>query len=541
MHLRRLAIAAAVVALFFTAADAQQTVTRGTDLSVDAASDGRYAIDLSGELWVVPGGGGDARQLTRNVRSVQRPRWSPDRQHIVYQATTDNRQGLWIYDLKSSTTRTISSTSSFDSHPTWHPSGQRITYASDVDGSGLDLWEVDVPTGVRWRITRLPGNETAPAWSANGRDLAYVHHDGERWSLILRRFAEADEVLLTSHDKLASPSFRPDGSLIVFFRHGAAGVTLDMAILSQPRLIREYAANEQFKAAPVSWLDRQRMVYSANGQIRQRDFDDWRSRAVPFLASIQPEVETPVVRVRPRFPWPDEPTGSIVIRASRLFDGVRSGYRHDLDLLIGGGRIVAIEPRSERPGAILIDLGDLTIIPGLIDADARLPGQLSPGHGPDLLATGITTIVANHPELDRLDGLWAGKDMPGPRMLASAQWSIGNRSRPELDPTSAVVTSRSTGLSTGQALATQFNAMELAGLTPEQTLRAVGVNAAAAMRADPYIGRIAVGSAADLVFVDGDPLSDTRAALNVVAVVRNGRFYSVSGLFDRAKRAESVE
>ncbi|HNP63979.1 MAG TPA: amidohydrolase family protein [Woeseiaceae bacterium] len=540
MHLRRLAIAA-VVALFFTAADAQQTVTRGTDLSVDAASDGRYAIDLSGELWVVPGGGGDARQLTRNVRSVQSPRWSPDRQHIVYQATTDNRQGLWIYDLKSSTTRTISSTSSFDSHPTWHPSGQRITYASDVDGSGLDLWEVDVPTGVRWRITRLPGNETAPAWSANGRDLAYVHHDGERWSLILRRFAEADEVLLTSHDKLAAPSFRPDGSLIVFFRHGAAGVTLDMAILSQPRLIREYAANEQFKAAPVSWLDRQRMVYSANGQIRQRDFDDWRSRAVPFLASIQPEVETPVVRVRPRFPWPDEPTGSIVIRASRLFDGVRSGYRHDLDLLIGGGRIVAIEPRSERHGAILIDLGDLTIIPGLIDADARLPGQLSPGHGPDLLATGITTIVANHPELDRLDELWAGKDMPGPRMLASAQWSIGNRSRPELDPTSAVVTSRSTGLSTGQALATQFNAMELAGLTPEQTLRAVGVNAVAAMRADPYIGRIAVGSAADLVFVDGDPLSDTRAALNVVAVVRNGRFYSVSGLFDRAKRAESVE
>ncbi len=83
--------------------------------------------------------------------------------------------------------------------------------------------------------------------------------------------------------------------------------------------------------------------------------------------------------------------------------------------------------------------------------------------------------------------------------------------------------------------------MELAGLTPEQTLRAVGVNAVAAMRADPYIGRIAVGSAADLVFVDGDPLSDTRAALNVVAVVRNGRFYSVSGLFDRAKRAESVE
>ena len=540
MHLRAIVLAA-VLALLCIAADAQQAVTRGADLSVDVASDGRLAIDLSGELWVVPGGGGDARQLTQDMRSVQRPRWSPDRQHIVYEAATDSRQGLWIYDLGSNTTRTISSDSSVDSHPTWHPSGKRITYASDVDGGGLDLWEVDVPTGVRWRITSRPGNETAPAWSANGRDLAYVHHDGERWSLILRRFAQMDEVLLTSRDKIAAPSFRPDGSLIVYFRHGATGVTIDMVILSEPRLIREYAAKEQFKASPVSWLNRQRMVYSANGQIRQRDFDAWRSHVVPFHALLQPAVATPVARARPQFPWHGEPTGQIVIRASRLFDGVRSGYRHELDLLIDGGRIVAIEPRGERPGAILIDMGDLTIIPGLIDADARLPGQLSASHGPDLLATGITTIVADHPELDRLDRLWADKDVPGPRMLASAQWSIGNLARPELDPTSAVVTSRSTGLATGQALASQFDAMELAGLTPEQTLRAVGVNAAAAMLADPFIGRIAVGAAADLVFVDGDPLDDVNATLNVVAVVRNGRFYSVSGLFDRAKRAESVD
>jgi len=58
---------------------------------------------------------------------------------------------------------------------------------------------------------------------------------------------------------------------------------------------------------------------------------------------------------------------------------------------------------------------------------------------------------------------------------------------------------------------------------------------------DPFLGRIAVGASADLVFVDGDPLNDIVDALNVVAVVRNGRFYSVSGLVDRAKAAEIVE
>ena len=68
-----------------------------------------------------------------------------------------------------------------------------------------------------------------------------------------------------------------------------------------------------------------------------------------------------------------------------------------------------------------------------------------------------------------------------------------------------------------------------------------GANAAGALLADPYLGRIATGAAADLILVDGDPLTTLSHALHVVAVVRNGRFYSVSGLIDRVKSVESVQ
>jgi adenine deaminase len=283
------------------------------------------------------------------------------------------------------------------------------------------------------------------------------------------------------------------------------------------------------------------MVYSANGQIRQRLFNSWDSSPLQFRATIQPDVQPTIHRKRSSLSWQDEPAGKLIIHAFRLFDGIGTGYRHDKDILIEGGRISAIEDHRDRSGSIVIDMGDLTILPGLLDADARLPGQLVPAHGPDLLTKGVTTVVGNHPNAEHLNELWSGKEVPGPRLLSSDQWSTGPTSRPELDVTAAVVTSRSTGLSTGQALATQFRAMEMAGLTPEQTLRGMGVNAAAAMLADPYLGRIATGAAADLVFVDGDPLTDINDVLNVVAVVRNGRFYSVSGLMDRAKRAMSVE
>jgi hypothetical protein len=522
-------------------AGAQITITRGASLSVDAAKDGRLAIDLRGDLWIVPGGGGEARQLTQNLKSVQRPRWSPTDDRLVYSAVAEDRQGIWIYELDSGEIQNLSSQTNFDLHPSWHPDGQRVLFSSDVSGDGFDLWEVDVPTGLRWRISDRPGDETEAAWSEDGRDLVYVYHQGDQWSLILRRHSQPEEVLITSNEKIAAPTWRPDGSLISFFKIGAATTSLEIVILSNPRLIRSYASNEQFVVSPVSWLDRHRMYYSANGQIRQRLFNSWTSSPLHFRATIQPNVTRTVRRERPLLLWPGEPSGKLVIHAAQLFDGVSTGYQYDKDILIEGGRIASVMEHEERPGLIVIDMGDLTIFPGLIDADARLPGQLAPSHGPDLLTMGVTTIVASHPDLERLNTLWAGKEVPGPRMLNAEQWQPGPTSRPELDVTAAVVTSRSTGLPTGEALATQFRSMQIAGLTPEQTLRGMGVNAAGAMLADPYLGRIAPGAAADLVFVAGDPLADIRHALNVVAVVRNGRFYSVSGLFDRAKSADSVE
>jgi len=521
-------------------ADAQITITRGAGLSVDAAKDGRLAIDLRGDLWIVPGGGGEARQLTQDLKSVQRPRWSPTDDRLVYSAVAEGQQGIWMHDLDSGETRNLSSQTNFDLHPSWHPDGQRVLFSSDVSGDGFDLWEVDVPTGLRWRISDRPGDETEGAWSEDGRDLVYVHHHGDQWSLILRRHARPEEVLLTSREKIAAPTWRPDGSLISFFKGGAT-TTLEIVILSSPRLFRSYATNEQFVMSPVSWLDRHRMIYSANGQIRQRLFNSWTSSPLQFRATIHPEVVRAVRRERAPLLWPDEPKGKLVIHASRLFDGVSTGYQYDKDILLEGGRIAAVVDHEERPGSIVIDMGDLVILPGLIDANARLPGQLVPSHGPDLLTMGVTTVVASHPDLERLNTLWAGKQVPGPRMLSAEQWQPGPTPRPELDVTAAIVTSRSTGLSTGAALPTQFRIMQIAGLTPEQTLRGMGVNAAGAMLADPYLGRIATGAAADLVFVAGDPLDDIKHVLNVVAVVRNGRFYSVSGLIDRAQSADSVD
>ena len=178
--------------------DAQETISRGGSISADIARDGRVAIDLAGDIWIVPPGGGKAEPITRNLKSVRRPRWSPDASEIAYQAFAEGSQALWIYNLAKDESRIISRDTSLDLYPAWHPDGERLIYASDSTGTGLDLWEVDLPTGLHWRLSDKVGDETEPAWSSNGQDLVYVHHDGAEWSLILRRRGLPEETLLST-------------------------------------------------------------------------------------------------------------------------------------------------------------------------------------------------------------------------------------------------------------------------------------------------------------------------------------------------------
>jgi imidazolonepropionase-like amidohydrolase len=61
------------------------------------------------------------------------------------------------------------------------------------------------------------------------------------------------------------------------------------------------------------------------------------------------------------------------------------------------------------------------------------------------------------------------------------------------------------------------------GLTPMAAIQAATSVAADCLGVQKRTGSIAVGKEADLIVVDGDPLSDIRRLRNVLLVINNGR------------------
>ena len=134
-------------------------------------------------------------------------------------------------------------------------------------------------------------------------------------------------------------------------------------------------------------------------------------------------------------------TSRTVLRAATVLDG-RGGVHHNVDILVVGNRITWMTPPGAVPaGARLVDLGDRTVLPGLIDAhthpvwyfnrqnrlhtasDGDTPVQsilAAAVNAYQTLMAGFTTIqsVGSRSDADLRDWI-ATQGLPGPRILTS--------------------------------------------------------------------------------------------------------------------------
>jgi dipeptidyl aminopeptidase/acylaminoacyl peptidase len=238
----------------FTITDVDQTANKGTT-----------------QIYLVPLGGGETRQLTNDEHSSASPRWSPDGEKLAFISARDGESQIWTIDVSSGALKKITSISTGAGDPIWSPDGKWLAFASDVypeckddacnkkraeevaqskvkahvaerllyrhwkswkEGMRSHVFVVSSQGGEARDLT--PGDYDAPPFSLGGpvdyafspdsKELAYVsNHDkveaistnADVW-LVSVRGGAARNITAANHGYDGSPKFSADGRFIAY-------------------------------------------------------------------------------------------------------------------------------------------------------------------------------------------------------------------------------------------------------------------------------------------------------------------------------------
>ena len=191
----------------------------------DRKQAGEEQEDATTQVWMIAAAGGSARRLTNFADGVEDYVWSPDGRQLAiiamdprfpagapkpknpppivtgrYQIKEDGsgyldarRKHLYLFDLGSGKVEQLTSGAHDEQLPAWSPDGKLLAYVTkrDMDPDrhlNFDIYVIEPRTGASERqLTTFAGAdldpywETRPAWSPDSSRIAYLQSGEDKW------------------------------------------------------------------------------------------------------------------------------------------------------------------------------------------------------------------------------------------------------------------------------------------------------------------------------------------------------------------------
>ena len=134
----------------------------------------------------------------------------------------------------------------------------KIVFCSNRDGN-WELYMMDYDGHNQTRLTFNASNDYMPAWSTDGRKIAYTSYQGARAILYILEVYEGQRHEVYSQGTSFSPNFSPDGKKLVFCSQEEGGNSEIYVANSNGKNVRRLTFNKSIDTAPC-WSPTSRQI-----------------------------------------------------------------------------------------------------------------------------------------------------------------------------------------------------------------------------------------------------------------------------------------
>jgi len=181
-------------------------------------------------VWIYDLSRGTFHRLTFDDQS-SRPIWSPDERWIVYSSATAGPENLFRRRADGSgEPERLTTNQDAQEALSWSSDGHHVAFTQQTGISDLneDIWILELNTGQARPFVQTPAAEDQPAFSPDGRWLAYVSNESGRDEVYVQPFPGPGPELPISSEGGTEPVWAKTGHE-VFYRNGNKMLTVKIA------------------------------------------------------------------------------------------------------------------------------------------------------------------------------------------------------------------------------------------------------------------------------------------------------------------------